>query len=99
MESTALGLIPERLISQNPGSNFAPLLVFTSCAICLEKHFVLTYLYLRVRTQQYLVRLSYMFIHKKTVLKIWLNLDLNFTIFRGTGLGPLLSHIALQVRS
>ena len=89
MESTTLGLIPERLISQNPGSNFAPLLVLTSCAICLEKHFVLTYL----------VRLSYMFIHKKTVLKIWLNLDLNFTIFRGTGLGPLLSHIALQVRS
>ena len=42
MESTTLGLIPERLISQNPGSNFAPLLVFTSCAICLEKHFVLT---------------------------------------------------------
>ena len=49
MESTTLGLIPERLISQNPGSNFLftfcifyLLFVFTSCAICLEKHFVLT---------------------------------------------------------
>ena len=28
---------------------------------------------------------SYMFLDKKTVLEIWLNLGLNLTIFRGTG--------------
>ena len=39
---------------------------------CLQSHFVLSLLYLRVKAQQYFVSLSYMFLDKKTVLKIWL---------------------------
>ena len=42
-------------------------------------------LYLRVRAQQYFVSLSYMVVDKKTVLKIWLNVGLNLTFFRGNG--------------
>ena len=34
-------------------------------------------LYLRVKAQQYFVSLSYLVIDKKTVLKIWLKLELN----------------------
>ena len=36
-------------------------------------------------SQANFVSLSYMFLDKKTVLKIWLNLGLNLIIFRGTG--------------
>ena len=39
----------------------------------IDPHFVLLLLYLRVKTQQYFVSLSYMFLDKKTVLKIWLS--------------------------
>ena len=52
----------------------------------LEKHFVLSLLYLGVKAEQYFVSSSCMFLDKKTLLKIWLNPWLNFTIFRGTGL-------------
>ena len=46
---------------------------------------MLSLLYLRVQAQQYFVSLSYMVVDKKIVLKIWLNLGLNLTFFRGTG--------------
>ena len=46
---------------------------------------MLSLLYLRVQAQQYFVSLSYMVVDKKTVLKIWLDLGLNLTFFRGTG--------------
>ena len=46
---------------------------------------MLSLLYLRVQAQQYFVSLSYMVVDKKIVLKIWLNLGLNLTVFRGTG--------------
>ena len=37
-----------------------------------------------VKAQQYFVSSSYMFLDKKTLLKMWLNPGLNLTIFRGT---------------
>ena len=40
-------------------------------------------MYLRAKAQVYFVSLSYMFLDKKTLLKIWLNPGLNFP---GTGL-------------
>lgn len=41
--------------------------------------------YLGVKTQHHFVSSSYMFLEKKTLLRIWINLGLNLTIFRGTG--------------
>ena len=46
---------------------------------------MLSLLYLRVQAQQYFVNLSYMVVDKKAVLKIWINLGLNLTFFRGNG--------------
>ena len=46
---------------------------------------MLSLLYLRLQAQQYFISLSYMVVDKKMVLKIWLNLGLNLTFFRGTG--------------
>ena len=46
---------------------------------------MLSLLYLRVHAQQYFVSLSYMVVDKKTVRKIWINLGLNLTFFRGNG--------------
>ena len=46
---------------------------------------MLLLLYLVVKTKQYIVTLSCMFLDEKTVLEIWLNPGLNLTIFRRTG--------------
>ena len=46
---------------------------------------MLSLLHLRVKAQQYFVSLSYIFLDKKNVPKIWLNLGLDLTIFQGTG--------------
>ena len=46
---------------------------------------IVTVSLIRVIAQHYFVSLSYMFLDKKTVLKIWLNLGLSLIIFRGTG--------------
>ena len=52
----------------------------------LELQFVISSLqYLGVKTQHHFVSSSYMFLDKKTLLRIWINLGLNLTIFRGTG--------------
>ena len=40
---------------------------------------MLSLLYLRVKAQQYFESLSYMFLHKITLLKIWLNPGLNIS--------------------
>jgi len=56
---------------------------------------------LRVKVQQYFVRLiSCMFLDKKIGLKLWLNLGLSLTIFRGTGpwiLDSLTVEIGIQI--
>ena len=44
-------------------------------------------LYLRVKAQQYFESLSYMFLDKKTMLKIWLNPGLNLSSFNEPGPG------------
>ena len=41
--------------------------------------------YLKVRAEQCLVSSSCMFLCEKTLLKNWINLGLNLTMFRGTG--------------
>ena len=46
---------------------------------------MLSLLYLVVKTQQYFVTSSCMFLGEKTVLEIWPNPVINLTIFRGTG--------------
>ena len=49
---------------------------------------MLSSLNLEVKTPQYFVSgvsSSDMFLDKKTLFKIWVNLGLNLTIFRGTG--------------
>ena len=46
---------------------------------------MLSSLNLGEKTQKYFVSSSNMFLDKKTFLKIWLNLGLKLTIFRGTG--------------
>ena len=49
---------------------------------------MLSSLNLEVKTPQYFVSgvsSSDMFLEKKTLFKIWVNLGLNLTIFRGTG--------------
>ena len=46
---------------------------------------MLSSLSLGVKTKQYFVCSSNVFLDKKTVLKIWINPGLNVTIFRGTG--------------
>ena len=46
---------------------------------------MLSFLFFEVKAQQYFVSSSYIFLDKKTLLKIWLNPGLNLTIFRGTG--------------
>ena len=47
--------------------------------------FVLSFLFFKVKTQQYFVSSNYMFLGKKTLLEIWLNPRLNLTIFHGAG--------------
>ena len=58
-------LVPESLISVNPGLKFCSTFCIYLPMHCLEKQFVLSLLYLRVKVQQYFVSLSYMVIDKK----------------------------------
>ena len=52
---------------------------------------MLSFLFFEVKTQQYFVSLSYRFLDRKTLLKIWHNSGLNLTIFRIRGTrGPFL---------
>ena len=45
---------------------------------------MLSFLFFKLKAQQYFESLSYTFLYKKTLLKIWLKPGLNLTIFRGT---------------
>ena len=46
---------------------------------------MLPFLFFQLKAQHCFVSSSYMFLDKKTLLRIWLNPRLNVTIFRGTG--------------
>ena len=78
-----------RNLSRSLRSLFDFWYVNNSCVNTVRQHFpwsilyVLFLLYLRVKAQQYFVSLSYMFLDKKTVLKIWTNPGLNLR-----GIGP-----------
>ena len=63
---TLWGLVPESLISVNPGLKFCSTFCIYLPMHCLEKQFVLSLLYLTVKAQQYFVSLSYMVTDKKT---------------------------------
>ena len=82
-----LGPVPERLISTNPRLKFCSFFVFyLNFFVLLRVTFCLIWLpYLGAKAQQHFISLSYMFLGKKTLPKIWLNPGLNLTIFRGTG--------------
>ena len=51
------------------------------------------FFFFQVKAQQCFVSSSYMFLDKKTLLKIWLNPELNLTIFRETGPCVLIRHV------
>ena len=87
------GPVPEMSISVNPGLKFCSVLVFYIPMHYLGKHFVLLLLYLVIKTKQYIVTSSCMFLDEKTMLEIWLNPGLNLTIFRGTGPRSLLQRV------
>ena len=82
-----LGPVPERPIRANPRLIFFSFFVFyLNFFVLLRVTFCLIWLpYLGVKAKQHFISLSYMFLGKKTLLKIWLNPGLNLTIFWGTG--------------
>ena len=53
-----------------------------SFRVTSPEHFVLSLLYFGVKAQLYFVNSSCMSLDKKTLLKIWLNPELNLTIFQ-----------------
>ena len=53
-----------------------------SFRVTSPEHFVLSLLYFGVKAQLYFVNSSCMSLDKKTLLKIWLNSELNLTIFQ-----------------
>ena len=59
---------------------------------------MLSLLYLRVKAQQYFVSLSCLFLDRKIVLKMWLNLGLSLIIFRGTGPWRLILKTGVEVQ-
>ena len=77
--------VPERPISTNPGLNILFHFRIYLPMHGLEQHSVLSSLNLEVKTPQYFVSSSDMFLDKKTLFKILVNPGLNLTIFRGTG--------------
>ena len=77
--------VPERPISANPGLKILFHFRIYPPMHCLEQHSVLSSLNLEVKTPQYFVSSSDLFLDKKTLLKIRVNPGLNLTIFRGTG--------------
>ena len=46
---------------------------------------MLSLLYLLVKAQQYFVTPSCLFLDEKTLVEVWVNPELNLTIFPGTG--------------
>ena len=83
--SANMGLVPERPINANPGLQFCCTFCIYLPMHCLELQFVLSLLFLRVKTQQYFESSSYMFSDKKTLLKIWLNLGVILSSFKEPG--------------
>ena len=79
------GPVPLRPIKANPGLKFCSTILYFLSIHCLVQHFVLLLLFLRLKASHYVVNLSYMFLDKKTLLKIWLNPGSNLTIIRRTG--------------
>ena len=82
-----LGLVPERPVS---AKRIEILFCFRIILpmYCLEQHFVLSLPYLGVKAQQFFLSLSFIFLDKKTLIKILLNPGLNLTIFQGTRSWP-----------
>ena len=80
----SLSPAPERPISANPGLKFCSFFYLPSNTLLRVTYFVLAFLYLGAKAQQYFLSSSYMFLGKKTLFKIWLNPGLNLAIFPGT---------------
>ena len=85
-----LGPVPERLISANPGLKFcSTFYLFAYTLLGVTFYVIITVSQIKGSTVFSIVSLSYMFLDKKTVLKMWLNLGLSLNTFRGTG--PLIN--------
>ena len=85
--------VPERPISCNAGFKFCSIFCIYLPMHCLKWHFVLSFLFFEGKAKQYFGSSSYMFLDKKTLLKIVLTPGLKLTIFRGTGPRPhIISH-------
>ena len=76
--------VPERLIGVNPGLIFVPFCILHSYALLRETFFVIITVS-RIKGSTFFVTSSCMLLDEKTVLEIWLNPGLNFTMFRETG--------------
>ena len=77
--------VPEKPISANPGLKILFYFCIYLAMLFLKYNSMLSSLNLGVQTQKYFVCSSNIFLHKKTLRKIWLNPGLNLSIFRGTG--------------
>ena len=68
-----MGPVPERPISANPGLKFcSTFCIYLPMHCLIKQHFVLSFLFVEVKAQQYFVSSRNMFFDKKTLLKIGL---------------------------
>ena len=87
-----LGPVPERLISANPGLKFcSTFYLFAYALLGVSFYVFITVSQTKGSTVFSIVSLSYMFLDKKTVLKMWLNLGLILTSFEEPGPGSILT--------
>ena len=95
MKSVFLGAVPERPVSANPGLVLVHFLYLPSYALLRVTFYVIIF-FSEIKAQQCLVSSCYVFLDKKTLLKIWLNPGLNLTIFRGNGRSDRLQKLFIQ---
>ena len=85
----AQGRVPERPFTANPGWKFCSTFCIYLPMHCLEQRFVLSFLFffffLKWKRTTVFWKFNYVFLDKKTMLKILLNPGLNLTIFQGSG--------------
>ena len=91
--------VPERPISFNPGLKLLFHFLYLPSYALLRKTFCVIITVNLVERHNWFVSSEGMFLDKKTLLKIWLNPGLNWTIFRGTGTRALGKKYLTQTKS
>ena len=89
----------ERPISFNPGLKLLFHFLYLPSYALLRKTFCVIITVNLVERHNWFVSSEGMFLDKKTLLKIWLNPGLNWTIFRGTGTRALGKKYLTQTKS